>query len=438
MRPQQDTPKRAKTFDGYSRLMAGICAVGLGGFIAWAGFVPLEEGVAAAGTVVVENHRQVVQHLEGGIIQTISVQEGQRVEAGDTLLVLQETASLASRDQISQRIAALQATAQRLVALQDGLDAPDFAEIDQEDVSAAERKEIIARELDLFNQQTSALTADLDVLNTRRLASLNAARLKIGEIEIAERALASTRDELAVISRMFDQQLVRRDEVTGLERSIAQQEGDIARLRSEKVTAEADANDLSVQASQRRAQFEEQVSEDLRSTYAELLLAKEQLSAAQDVLNRAVVYAPVSGEILNMAFSTRGGVVRPGEAILEIVPDIGAVTASVHIRPVDRASVFEGQTVRTQISAYKSWLSPTLTGEIIDVSADLKTDVATGANYYEARVRVPQASLTDASGLEVIPGMPVDVFIFSGKSRTLLDYLFEPIASSVKKGLQSS
>ncbi|MEM6900087.1 MAG: HlyD family type I secretion periplasmic adaptor subunit [Pseudomonadota bacterium] len=437
MSKKTNTKTRNKA-DGYARLMGGICLIGLGGFIGWAGFVPLEEGVAASGTVVVENDRQVVQHLEGGIIQTISIQDGDRVEVGDTLLVLQETASLASRDQVSQQIAALQATVQRLTALQHNAATPDFSVIDAIDISEMERSEIIARELDLFNQQKSALNADVDVLQTRRASAFNTARLKNNEIEIAQRALAATEDELGVISSMFEQQLVRRDQVTGLERNLAQQEGDIARLRSEKISAEAEAGDLSVQITQRRAQFDEQISADLRENYAQLLSAEERLSAAQDVLNRAVIAAPVSGEVLNLSFSTQGGVVRPGEAILEIVPDINAVTASVRIRPNDRASVFEGQTVRTQILAYKSWLSPSLDGEIINVSADLKTDVVNGANYYEARVRIPDASLSNISELEIIPGMPVDVFIFSGKSRTLADYLFEPIASSITKGLQSS
>ncbi|MEM9669169.1 MAG: HlyD family type I secretion periplasmic adaptor subunit [Pseudomonadota bacterium] len=427
-----------KKRDHYTRLMGTICFVGLGGFIAWAGFVPLEEGVAASGTVVVETNRQVVQHLEGGIIETISVKDGERVEAGDTLIVLQETASLASRDQVGQKIGALRASVQRLSALQTESQQPDFSTIDELDISSDERNEIVARELDLFEQQISALRADLNVLETRKSAASSTARLKQGEIEIAGRALASTKDELALIRNMFDQQLVRRDQVTGLERSVAEREGEIARLRSEKVRAEADARDLSVQIVQRQAQFEEEVSTDLRETYAELLSAEERLSAAQDVLNRSVISAPVTGEILNLAFSTRGGVVRPGEAIMEIVPDIDAVTASVRIRPTDRASIFEGQTVRTQVSAYKSWRSPSLDGEIVDVSADLKTDVVSGAQYYEARVRIPEASLADAPELEVIPGMPVDVFIFSGKSRTLADYLFEPIASSLTKGLQAS
>ncbi|MEO1406026.1 MAG: hypothetical protein AAFV54_05990 [Pseudomonadota bacterium] len=297
--------KISRGADKYSRLMGGICFLGLGGFIAWAGFVPLEEGVAASGTVVVENDRQVVQHLEGGIIQTISIQDGDLVEAGETLLVLQETASLASRDQVGQQIAALRAAVQRLTALQQGTATPDFSTIDQVDISEAERQEILARELDLFNQQRLALKADLDVLQTRRSSALNTARLKDNEVEIARRALATTEEELSVISNMFEQQLVRRDQVTSLERSLAQQEGDIARLRSEKISAEADAGDLSVQIAQRRAQFEEQISTDLRETYAELLSAEERLSAAQDVLNRAVISAPVSGEVKNLAGDRR-------------------------------------------------------------------------------------------------------------------------------------
>ncbi|MEO0548316.1 MAG: HlyD family type I secretion periplasmic adaptor subunit [Pseudomonadota bacterium] len=428
---------RQKT-DRYVHLMGGLCLIGLGGFIGWAGFVPLEEGVSAAGSVVVESDRQVVQHLEGGIIQTISVQDGQFVEAGDTLLVLEETASLASRDQVSQRIAALKASVARLTSLQSGEGSVDFSTINNLDVSPRELTEIIARERDLFTQQRSNINAEIAVLRNRQASSQEAARLKHNEIEISERARASASEELRVARSMFEEKLVRKDKITQLERSMARYEGEIARLRTEQINAEADASDLAVQVTQRRAQFSEQIANDLRTAYSDLLSAEEQLFAAQDILNRAVVTAPVSGEVLNLAFSTEGGVVRPGEAILEIVPEIGAVTASVRIRPMDRASVYENQDVRVQISAYKSWLTPSVAGEIIDVSADLKTDIATGANYYEARVRVPEQALTDLSELEIIPGMPVDVFIYSGKSRTLADYLFEPISTSITKGLQTS
>ena len=421
--------------DKFAMRMGAICFIGLGGFIAWAGFVPLEEGVTASGTVVVENNRQVVQHLEGGIIETIAVQEGTRVNVGDTLVVLRETASLANRDQVSQQIAALRASVERLTALQKGKSTLDFSQLNALQISPEEYKKIVAREKDLFEQQNSALRADIDVLATRRESAKTTASLKQNEIEIAKRSLEITQKEMEVVSSMFAQQLVRRDRVTDLERRIASQQGEVARLESDKIGAEALDRDLQVQITQARAQFDEQVATDLRASFAELLAAEENLSAAQDVLNRSVITAPVAGEVLNLAFSTQGGVVRPGEAILEIVPDTGSVTASIRVRPVDRESIFKGQTVRAQISAYKSWLSPSLDGEIVGVSADLKTDVASGAQYYEARIEIPPVTLAAQSDLEIIPGMPVDVFIFSGNSRTTFDYLFEPIGTSIRRGL---
>ncbi len=166
----------------------------------------------------------------------------------------------------------------------------------------------------------------------------------------------------------------------------------------------------------------------------QLQQAEERLSSAQDILNRSVIVAPVAGEILNLRFTTRGGVVRPGEAILEIVPQVGEITASVRIRPNERAAVYQGQAVRTRVTAFKSWLTPQLDGEVVSVSADLKTDQETGAPYYEVRVTIPASELIKLGVREIIPGMPVEVFIYSGSSRTTLDYLFEPISESLFRG----
>jgi len=177
---------------------------------------------------------------------------------------------------------------------------------------------------------------------------------------------------------------------------------------------------------------------NLLSTSADLLAAEERLNAAQDILDRSVIFAPVSGEVLNMAFSTIGGVVRSGETLMEIVPNIGEVTASVQIAATDRSSVFEGQLVRTQFSSYKGWQAPRLEGEIIDVSADLKTDPVTAVSYYEARIRVPASEIAKTTNVDILPGMPVDAFIYSGKSRTMLDYLLEPLGESLFRGLRTS
>ncbi len=434
----QGASRQKRRRDPFAVRMGLACFVGLGGFILWAGFVPLEEGVTAHGAVVVENNRQVVQHLEGGIIRSLDVREGDIVAKGEVLMTLQETASLASRDQVSQEIAALRASVIRLTALQDEAVALDLSFLDEIDIGAIERGDIIDREMNLFDQQREAVAADLAVLESRRRGTLASQAQRGDQVEIAERSLEAAREELDVISGMFARQLARRDQVTSLERTVSTLEGDIARLAGERDALGAEARDLASQMDQTRARFRQDISSQLLAARTELLAAEERLSAAQDILDRAVITAPVSGEVLNLNFATEGGVVRPGEAILEIVPDVDSVIASIRIRPNDRASVFEGQSVRTQVSAYRSWRSPSLDGEIIDVSADLKTDPASGVVYYEARIRVPQTALDKAPELEIIPGMPVDAFIYSGRSRTTLDYLFEPLNASLFRGLRAS
>ena len=422
--------------DRFARRMGQICFLGLGGFALWAGFVPLEEGVSASGTVVVENNRQLIQHLEGGIIQDIAIKEGSQVAAGDTLLILQETASLASRDQVIQEIAALSASVLRLSALQDQRRDLDFSTLVGLTVGEDELTAIKSREYDLFVQQRNALAADIAVLSSQQQSARTNARLKANEIDITRRSLESTREELALFENLFEQQLARKDQVISLERRVTDFEGTIARLESEKAVAEAEARSLSTQVAQTEAQFREAISTELRDTTARLQAAEEALSAAQDVLNRAIIKAPVGGEVLNLSSNTKGGVVAPGDTILEIVPNGDSIVASVQIKPTDRAQVFEGLNVRTQVSAYRSWKSPSLEGTIQDVSADLKRDPVSGAAFYEARVQIELPNDGSAAELEITPGMPVDVFIFSGKSRTTLDYLMEPIAASVFKGLR--
>ncbi len=428
--------------DGFTITMALVCVAGFGGFASWAGLAPLEEGVAAGGQIVAEDNRKVVQHLEGGIVDAVAVREGDRVEAGDVLLRLQDTAALARRDQVAQEVAAFVATVARLTALQGEAASPDFSALASLALGAPERADIIEREADLFDQQRQALAAELEVLASRRDGAVTTEGLRAEQIVITERSLAAAQDELRSVRTMFDQQLARRDQVANLEQRVAGLEADIARLHSEQEDAAARARDLEGQIAQARARFAQDMSAALLDARAKLLAAQESLAASQDVLDRSVIMAPVAGAVLNLSFSTKGGVVRPGEPILEIVPPVRTATAAVRIRPTDRASVFVGQRVRTRISAYRSWRAPRLEGEVVSVSADLKSDPATGAAYYEARVELPpvevQGGETAARVVDVRPGMPVEAFIFSGVSRTTFDYLFAPLSESLFRGFRSS
>ncbi|ABI66781.1 MULTISPECIES: HlyD family type I secretion periplasmic adaptor subunit [Maricaulis] len=423
--------------DRFVRRSALVCLIGLGGFLAWAGLAPLAEGVPAAGQIVVENDRQVVQHLEGGIIHELLVRDGDQVTAGEALLTLQETASLAVRDELLQEIATLTGSQQRLAALREGLEEPDFSPLDTLDLTVDQRQAVMARQSDLFRQQMQSFRADIAVLTARRDGARSSRDLHAQQIRVTQRVIAAAEEQLSLLRERYERQMARLDELRGMERDVAALEADISRLRTDAQQAATLEQDLDGQIAQTEAAFLRQISADQLEVRSQLEQAGERIAAAQDVLNRSVVVAPLSGEVLNLRFATRGGVVRPGEAILEIVPAVGEMTASVRVQPADRAAVYEGQAVRTRLTAYKSWMTPRLDGEVISVSADLKTDQNTGVSYYEVRIRIPADQAARLGELDVIPGMPVEVFIFSGSSRTTLDYLFEPISESLFRGART-
>lgn len=424
--------------DKLARNMGLTCLIGFLGFMIWASLAPLEEGIAASGLVVVEDNRQVVQHLEGGIVREINVREGQIVMQGDVLLVLEKTAALSTRDQVVQEYGARAASVARLRALQTGASSPNFTALENLDLGASEKANIIRREKELFIQQRKGLKADIAVLRTRIEAAKNTQISLASQINFAQQALDAATNELDLVREVFAQKLARKDRVTAAERLVANLEGDVARLQNNSVEARAVILDNEAQISQVKARAAREYAEDLLETNADLLAAEEQLNAAQDILNRSEIIAPVTGEILNMAFVTIGAVIRPADVVMEIVPDIGEVTAVVQIGAVDRSNVQEGLIARTQFTSYKGWQAPRLNGEIIDISADLKTDPVSGISYYEAKVRVSKSEIGQVEGIDILPGIPVDVFIFSGKSRTFMDYVFEPLRSSLYRGLRRS
>ena len=424
--------------DKLVRRMGLICALGFGGFLIWAFIAPLEEGVASNGQIIVEDNRQLVQHLEGGLVKEIFVREGDIAQQGAVLVVLEKTRALANRDQIIQEYAASAASVARLAALRDNQVIPDFSRLDGLELGAVEQQNIIRRESDLFKQQKNALQSDMAVLQTRIRAAEKTIESRNRQVEITNTALQSAQSELELVREIFSKQLARKDQVTTTERLVANLEGEKARLESEGETAESTILELKARIVQTRSDFARDIASDHLEANAVLLAAAEQLRTAQDVLNRSEIIAPVSGEVLNMAFSTVGGVVRPGETLMEIVPDIDRVTASIRIAAVDRSSVHEGQTVRTQFSSYKGWQAPRLEGLITDISADLKVDPITSVSYYEARVHVSPEEMAKTNNLEITPGMPVDVFIYSGTSRTFMEYIFEPLGESLFRGLRNS
>lgn len=431
----QSSPSPYAFFKTSRTIKAGAvaCVLGLGGFMIWAGLAPLAEGVVVYGSVAVENDRKTVQHLEGGIIQDILVLDGDMVAAGAPLMVLADVGVSAGRDQILQELVTAQMGVDRLEALLAGRTRVSFKDHGEGLLAGDVIDDIKARQLNLFKQQRDKLSADISVLNSRRTGMLERADNFDAQIAGKRRAKALIDEDIARSEALLEQRLIRASELSRLTQDEARLASDITELSSEQSNMRAQASELSQQIVQTRANFREAVSGDLVQQRADVLSHSERLISAQDVVNRTTIYAPQSGEILNLAFSTPGGVVRPGETILEIVPDRTALIAVVELKPSDRDAVYEGLAVEARLSGLKSWNSPLLEGTITDISADLKVSPDGRYSYYEASVKLGAEKLGKLE-TPLLPGMPVEAFVFSGQKRTFLDYVIEPLGATFRRG----
>lgn len=427
-----DSPKALRDSSTFWAFL--VCFLGIGGFLVWAIFAPLAQGVIASGQIVVEDNRKTVQHLEGGIIRKLHVREGDIVQEGDVLVELEQVSSLASRDEIAKDLAAQLGSIARLSALMEGTDEPNFASLTRVPVAPAIRQEIIARQYALFRQQKESHETELSVLRAKRTTLLTRQNDVSGQIDAVNRSLAVAREDLARKRTYLEKGWTTIDQMQAVQREVANLEAEVSRLTASQNDARVTAREVTEELKNAEAQFRSQISADLVEARQRSLVNEERLAATQDVLKRTVITAPRSGKVLNKSFSTIGGVVRPGDPIMEIVPESVDLIASVQILPTDRDAVKQGQKVEAQLSAYKQWDVPRINGEVLSISADLKQIPETGMSYYEAKILLDMDTLEANLPVELLPGLPVEAFINSGQKRTFAGMVMEPLTKTVSKG----
>ena len=355
------------------KLGALVCALGFGGFILWASFAPITKGIVAFGRVEVETKRKVIQHLEGGIIQEILVREGDQVEEGAPLIVLVDITVTAGRNQLAKKMLTELVSIDRLNALIEGQAIFDYTLPDDIGLEPSVTDDVIQRHRELFQQQQRTMKADIDVLNSRVSSLRDNVSTKQNQIDQLSKAANIVTKDLERKQALFKERMVPINEVTQLELEEARMQTELSRLRSEQSLAKSQIDEVKSQIYQTRQKHAETLNSELVQAKSFLLETQEQLVAAQDAVNRSVIYAPQAGKILNLEFTTTGGVVKPGERILEIVPSSNNLIAIVEISPADREDVYEEQDVRARLAGFQSWQSPPMPGIIQDISGDLKS-----------------------------------------------------------------
>jgi membrane fusion protein, epimerase transport system len=398
----------------------------------WATLAPIEGAAHAPGTVTVKSYKKIVQHLEGGIVSEIRVRNGDLVNAGDPLLILDNTQSLSQLEIVNTLFAADKAVEARLIAERDGLSAVSYPPIlSNSDFNAFAE---IDAQSQIFDARRITLQGSVEVLQ-QRIEQLHSSLVGLRAVKESKEELArSYDDELQDVRALLEDGFSNRTRLRELERNSASFKGEAAELTASISSTEIQVGETRLQILQQEKEFRNDVIGQLAETQSRLKDSVERINALQDVVSRTVVRAPVTGVVNGMQIHTEGGVVRAASEIAQIVPQSEELIIEARLSPLDIDRVSEGQEALIRFSTFSRNAVPTIFGTVISISADSFIDEFTGASYYTTRIEVNSNSMEDLSDLALIPGMPAEAFISSG-SRTLLQYLFKPLSNSIARSL---
>jgi HlyD family secretion protein/epimerase transport system membrane fusion protein len=419
-------------------LLAGtaIATAFFAGFGGWAATAPLAGAAVAPAVVAPEGSRKTVQHLEGGIVREILVRDGSLVTAGQPLLQLDDTQARAEHAALLAQWRAAKAEEARLLAEQTGCDGPDFpAELLRAGNDDPDVARLLASEADRLTTRRAALRDQQSVLDERvAQAEAEIAGLE-AEIASANRQLGLIVEELEVVQDLLRKGLERRPRLLALQRTQAQIQGTIGANRAAIARAGQEIAEARQQSRSLESTQAEQVATELAEAREKLAALGEKLRATADQLARTVVTAPVDGTVVNLKVKTTGGVIEPGQPILDLVPATAELLLEARVAPPDIDEVHTGLQAQVHLLAFKSRNLTRIEGLVREVSADRLEDPANHQPYYLARVAVDRATLP--AGITMTAGMPADVMIVTGE-RTLLQYLLRPITDTLRRGLRES
>lgn len=427
--PEVGTPQEARDI----RVGWLIVLLFFGVFLGFAAFVRLDAAAYAEGTVSVVGSRQAVQHRDGGIVNALHVREGQHVKAGDVLVELAGAEVVANERALAAQVIGLQAERARLLAERAGqasIPRPaTFATLKGEDLKLAD--EAMRLQVSTLGTRRGAIGAQKRVLG-QQAAQL---RERIGGVgqQLAEnqkqRELFD--DQLAGMQTLVDKGYASINRVRELERARASVASDRASLSSSGAAAREQIGETQMQALSLDSQNLQQVSADLRRNDEQLGELQPKWQALRRQLEQTQIRAPATGQVVGLNVFTVGGVIAPGQKLMEIVPDAAPLTIQAMINPNDADDVYVGQQAEIRFVTLHERDMPVFDGVVSRLSADSFTDERTGQRFYTGEVTVPATDIAEVkklkgAGAGIKAGLPVQVLIPLRK-RTMLQYLVEPL-----------
>lgn len=423
---------------GARRAGIAIVLVAFGIFGGWAMLANLAVAVVATGTVSVESFKKTVQHLEGGIVSQINVDDGDHVEAGDVLMVLDATQA---RSQYAiARTSWFIASAQeaRLMAEQQQLDQLEFprALIDMAQ-EKARLQQVLDVQRSLFLSRRQALQGELDGLDEQNQQFREQIAGLQQTMSINGRRVGSLRDEADDYRALFREGLGNNQRVRELERQRMQLDADNASSKAEIAQLRSRISENRVRMETRRQSWQQEVGEALRQAQSEISDSAERMTALSDQIRRTELRSPVAGTVVGLETHTLGAVLEPGKPVMSIVPNAQGFLIDTRIAAQDIDNIHVGQPAEIRFSAFNQRRSRVVEGTLINVSADSFQDESTGESYYRGRVRVSEAGQESMSGeeMQLLSGMPAEVMLRTGE-KTLMGYVMQPVTDMLARAMR--
>ena len=433
------TPRpQGKQQDGTkTSLIAGMAVVlvTFGGIAAWSSTVPLSEAIIATGTLQVETSRKAIQHLEGGIVGDILVEDGDRVKAGDVLVRLDNTSSRTSLSLIRGQLDELLARGARLQAEQEGkpkIIYPDFFAARKSEASVSA---IMAGQHQLFIARKDGMETEIDLLKQRQ-DQLREQILGIkGQRQSKANQIVILEEELENLAGLFKKGLAPAARLLALRREAEERRGEEAAFLADLARTKSAIGQAELEIVRLGRTFRENVVTEQRDISARINELEERRVSAEDTLKRTTITAPRDGIVLSLNIHTIGGVIAPGEPLMEIVPADDPLVLAARILPQDIDKVVPGLPADVRFSAFSQRTTPLVQGQVKKISADLLTDSVTGQPYYQAIITIAPEELATLEHIELVPGMPAEAFIATGE-RTAISYLVKPLTDSFRRAFR--
>ena len=398
----------------------------------WAVIAPLHGAVIATGRVMPDVHRKTINHLEGGIVEHIAVQEGDWVRAGQPLLLLDTTQALANEMMVIGKLVPAIRQRDRLLAEQLDTANPAWTDLHQLGLASTNDAAIRARELALFQHRRDQLRQTLAIY-TQSLEQLSEQRENLGQqLRMHREHIALFRDEIGDLDRLFASGMVSKVRLRGLQRDMLAQQGARSAVESQLSVLDERMAETALKRQLAEREWQSGVLSDLQAAEEQVALLTEQHATAQDVRSRATVVAPIDGVVLDMQVHTVGGVIQRGQKLLDLVPSDSPLVVHARVNPTDIDNIASGQTTQVRFSGFSQRSAIPSEATVRSVSADLVQDAQTGERYYLAQIALSTGVRAEN---QLVAGMPVEVMILTHR-RSLFDYLTQPLTDSFNRAMR--